>query len=486
MRTVLFLCSLLAALPAAAQLRSELTMPAPPAPPEPAASTAPPEPAVATSRFGATVRLSLRDAVERALRVDPQTLTAVVNRQRGELAVLRAQLDRFSLKVDANLSEGFAAYNFWLTKQPSKLEVKLTEADSWAGMFNVAANLQVPIFSGFRVSANVSKTRNLREAAEHNEKATARSVALATLQSYWAVRRVELQREVSAQALGRYEEAVAVVGSRVRAGLAPPVDANRIETRRQRERARLVGLEGTAREARAQLAVALGFGGAELVLTEPPDVPPLPPAGPGEVDELLRTAMRARPELHAARRQAMALEDQVRMAKSAYWPQLSLSGAAQYGTTYSSSLAPYLGGGAANPFSSLAGQFFIGATLSINLFDTFNTKTQVRDAEYQVALQRQEERRLGRLVEADVRTVHARLQRLYASREPLLKTRELAKDTLDIVERRYRNGEALILDYLDAQFDLLNAEVDLADSGAAIAQTWGELWAATGRIPGLR
>ena len=90
----------------------------------------------------------------------------------------------------------------------------------------------------------------------------------------------------------------------------------------------------------------------------------------------------------------------------------------------------------------------------------------------------------GRLVEADVRTVHARLQRLYAAREPLVRTRDLAKDTLDIIERRYRNGEALILDYLDAQFDLLNADIDLADSGAAIAQTWGELWAATGRIPG--
>jgi outer membrane protein len=483
MRTILLLGSLLIALPASAdlhQLKLELKMP----PPPPAA-----EPAVTSPPAGATVRLGLRDAVERALQVDPQSLTAVINRQRSELAVLRAQLDRFSLKVDANITEAYSAYNFWLTAQPPGKFFEaspLTKSDGFAGIFNIAANLQVPIFSGFRVSSNVSKARNLREAANLNEKATARTVALAALQSYWAVRRIELQREVSAQALGRYEEAVTVVSSRVRAGLAPPVDANRIETRRQRERARLVGLEGTAREGRVQLAVALGLGGAELVLTEPPDVPPPPPAGPGEVDQLLHSAMQARPELRAAKRQTMALEDAVKMARSGYWPQLSLGGYFQYGTTYSTSLAQYLGGGAANPFSSLAGQFFIGATLSINVFDTLNTKTQVRDAEYQVALQRQEERRLGRVVEADVRSVHARLQRLYDSRQPLIRTRDLAKDTLDIIERRYRNGEALILDYLDAQFDLLNAEVDLADSGAAIAQTWGELWAATGRIPGLK
>jgi outer membrane protein len=478
MKTILLLGSLLVALPASAQLKTELKMPPPPPASEPAGAAPP---------AGAAVRLGLRDAVERALRVDPQSLTAVLNRQRSELAVLRSQLDRFSLKVDANLTEAYSAYNFWLTAQPPGtffVASPLTKSDGFAGIFNLAANLQVPLFSGFRVSANVSKARNLREAALLNEKSTARSVALTALQSYWAVRRIELQREVSAQALGRYEEAVAVVSSRVRAGLAPPVDANRIETRRQRERARLVGLEGTAREARAQLAVALGYGGAELVLTEAPEVPPPPPAGPGEVDNLLRTALQARPELRAARRQTLALEDQVKMARSAYWPQLNAVGSFQYGTTYSTSLAQYLGGGAANPFSSLAGQFFIGATLSVNLFDTLNTRTQVRDAEYQVALQRQEERRLGRLTEADVRTVHARLQRLYAAREPLIRTRDLAKDTLDIIERRYRNGEALILDYLDAQFELLNSDIELADSGAAIAQTWGELWAATGRIPG--
>ncbi|MBI5479093.1 MAG: TolC family protein [Deltaproteobacteria bacterium] len=480
MRTIVALCSFLVTLPAAAQLRSELKMPPPPVPPEPEAAAAP--------RPGATVRLGLRDAVERALQVDPQTLTAVVNRQRSELAVLRAQLDRFSLKVDVNLTEEWQAVNFLPTNAISN---PLTGeaygvSKGFVGQFGAAANLRVPIFAGHKVSASISRARNLRDAAALTEKATARSVALAMLQSYWAVRRVELQRVVSEQALGRYEEAVAVVGSRVRAGLAPPVDVNRIETRRQRERARLAGLEGTAREGRAQLAVALGYGGAELELTEGAEVP-APPAGPGEVDRLLRAAMDARPELRAARRQTLAADDQVKVARSTYWPTLTAVASLSYGNgsgSYGYLYSQFSGSWSANPFKDMGGAAFLGATLSINLFDTFNTKTQVRDAEYQVALQRQEERRLGRLVEADVRTAHARLQRLYASREPLAKTRDLAKDTLDIIERRYRNGEALILDYLDAQFELLNSEIDLADSAAAIAQTWGELWAATGRIPG--
>ena len=481
MRNALVLTILLATLPASAQLRTELKMPGPPAPPEPAVSTSAPG-------SGATVRLGLRDAVERALQVDPQTLTAVVNRQRSELAVLRAQLDRFSLKVDASLTEQWQAVNFLSTIKSTSL-FSSEFSQGFSGSVGAAANLQVPLFSGFKVSANISRARHLREAAVATQKATARTVALDMLRNYWAVRRVELQRGVSAQALGRYEEAVAVVSSRVRAGLAPPVDANRIETRRQRERARLAGLEGTAREGRAQLAVALGYGGADLELTEGAEVPPPPPAGPGEVDRLLRAAIDARPELHAAKRQTLAADAQVRMARSGYYPQLTAVGSLAYGNgsgSYGSYACQFLNDCNWNPFKNLSGSAFVGATLSINLFDTMNTKTQVRDAEYEVARLRQEERRLGRLVEADVRTAHARLQRLYASREPLLKTRELAKDTLDIIERRYRNGEALILDLLDAQFELLNAEIELADSAAAIAQTWGELWAATGRIPGAQ
>jgi outer membrane protein TolC len=491
MRTALFLTTLLATLTASADPAAP-PAPAPTATARPATLAAPARPTPAAAPAGgptaAPVTLSLNAAVERALQVDPQVLSAVVNLRRSELALHRAKLDRFSLKVDASLSEGWQAINFLSTVKgtsvfPSEFSQDVT------GHASIGASAQFPIYAGNRVSATISKNRHLREAAAATEKATARSVALDVLRAYWAVRRVELQTAVSADALGRYEEAVTVVGARVRAGLAPPVDVNRIETRRQREKARLAGLEGTAREGLAQLAVALGYGGHPLTLTEPAAVPPPPTAGSAAVDDLLRAAREGRADLVSARRQTAAAEDQIKVARSGYYPQLTAVGSLQYGNgsgTYGYTACQFLNNCTANPFTNLSGTLFLGANLTINLFDTWNTKTQVQDAEYEVARLKQEERRLGRVIEADVRTAHARLERLYATREALVKTRDLAKDTLGIVKSRYQNGEALILDYLDAQFDLLNAEIDLADSAAAIAIAWGELWAATGRLPGVR
>src|SRR5262245_21876695 len=56
-------------------------------------------------------RLSLREALELALRTDPAIASAVASRDRSSLAVLRAQLDRFSLRIDSFLTEQWRAQN---------------------------------------------------------------------------------------------------------------------------------------------------------------------------------------------------------------------------------------------------------------------------------------------------------------------------------------------------------------------------------------
>ncbi len=442
------------------------------------------EPAPAAAPGGAAtqapVRLDLRAAVSRALALDPQVASALVNYDRGKLAVLRAQLDRLSLKVDASLSEQWSATGFLGTGDAAG-----GTRTGGNGAVNLSASLQVPLFSGYRVTANVERQKLLRDAASAATRVNARTVALDVLRSYWAVRRVELLRAVSEKALQRYAEALVIVKARVSGGLAPPVDVNRMEARRLREVARLADLTGSAAEGRAQLAVALQLGGRELELGEGAELPSAPPARAAEVDRLLDEATRQRPELLAARLQTRASEEQIRIARSAYFPQLTGMMLLQYGS------APYLGTYTGpllttdpNPFTNTSGAFVLGATLGINLFDMLSTRTAVKEARYQVDLQRQEQRRLGRLVELDVRTAHARLLRLYRTRAALLETLELARDTLGIVEKRYKNGDALILDLVDAQLELFTTEADLADSAAAISLTWGELTAATGRLPG--
>jgi outer membrane protein TolC len=472
--------------------------------------------------------LGLRETLELALRSDPSRASAVASRERGELAVRRAQLDRFSLRVDSFLTEQWRASNLGgSTPSPSCAALLPTAAltgsgslvapvqllsvqgggigapsaaecqavmgqyyqpdtigQGWLGQFNLSANLQVPLFSGFRVSANVDRARHLHEAAAATVSDTERSVALAALRAYWLVRRLEVQQEVSEQAIVRYGESVQVVTARVRAGLAAQADINRIETRRQAELARLADLVGSAAEARAQLAVALGLGGLPLTLTESVELLPAPPTDAEQVESLLSGALTDRPDLRAARLTTLAAADFVRIQLSSYYPQLSASSLLQFSNNpYNPLVGARDANASANPFANITGSVFFGGTLSLNLFDTLNTWTGVRDARLDHKRLTEEERRIGRLIESDVRTLHARLQKLYGTREPLLRTRDIARDSLDITAKRYKNGDVAILDFIDAQVELLNAEINLANSAATIAQTWGETYLATGRLP---
>ncbi|HNK44398.1 MAG TPA: TolC family protein [Pseudomonadota bacterium] len=475
-----------------------------------------------------TVHLSLREAIELGLKADPGVVSAKQSRDRADLAVTRSQLDRFSLRVDAFVNEQYRVSNIagaaptptCSTLAPVRsltgsgnLYIPLqllassggslgapSEADCMAsggayyagdslqsgalGQFSLAANLNVPLFSGFRVTATVERAKLLRDAADASMHQSERQIALDVLRAYWSARRLELQLEVSQQSLARFDEATAAVAARVRNGLAPVIDQNRMESRRQNEVSRRADLDGALLEAKAQLGVLLGVSLASSSLSEPSELPPAPPESMESVDQLLTQARSQRPELRAAHANLLAQVQAVRIARSTYYPQIGLSGLLQFSNNpYNPLIGARVANSTANPFTNITGSVFLGSTLSLNLFDTLNTYTAVRDAQLEEKRLLAEERRVGRAIEADVRVLHARLLHLYRMREPLLRSRALARDNLSILERRYRSGDVAVLDLIDAATDLVTQEITLANQAATIAQTWGELYLAAGRLP---
>jgi outer membrane protein TolC len=77
------------------------------------------------------------------------------------------------------------------------------------------------------------------------------------------------------------------------------------------------------------------------------------------------------------------------------------------------------------------------------------------------------------------------LIRLYRRRVPLIAARDVAADNLKIVEARYKNGDALIIEYLDAQIDLANAELALADITSQLQLQLYEMQASLGFVVGV-
>ena len=175
------------------------------------------------------------------------------------------------------------------------------------------------------------------------------------------------------------------------------------------------------------------------------------------------------------------------MARSGFYPQLTLFGLFQYGNN-NFNVAQRRATSPRRPTRSPTPRATSrwARQLTMNFFDTLNTYTATGDAHYVEELNEQELRRFERLVDADVRTAHrATCIKLYARRVPLTGARDVARDNLTIIEGRYKNGDALIIEYLDAQIDLANAELQLADVTAQLQLQWYELQASLGFTVGV-
>lgn len=448
--------------------------------------------------------MTLADAVELALKVDPLMESAYVDRDRQKLGVLRAQLDRISFRIDGQLQElwnksniggprlgsctvagvSFSSDEATCTMNGGGYMASANQQPSAAqGLFNLSANLQVPLFAGFRIDATVKRQQRIEEAAIVQIRRQRRDTALAAARAFWQVRRLELLLGAARAALARTSESELVAGARVKAGLAPQIDKNRAIARRLQQVSNVAEYEGEIGEAIAQLGVSLGIKGQLRLdggFTFPEGTPP-------SAEELVEAARKSRPELAQAKLQLEMARQTIRIAKSSYYPQLGVFGLFQYGNNrLSIGTGARDASSAANPFSNVSGSLTLGASLTMNFFDTLHTYTSTRDAQYEAARLVAEERRAERAIDSDVLSARAKVQRLVSRRAPLREALEIARDNAKILEARYKNGDALVIELLDSQLELANAESSLVDVEAQLELAWLELRASLGEMPGRR
>jgi outer membrane protein TolC len=419
-------------------------------------------------------QLSLQDAVTLARTSRSEAAQAEIDLERAQLGVLRAKLERVKLTIVGQGSVQAQDLNVQITGDTTGASMVCMFSpllcDTEAHRYGGTADLVIPIWSGFAVEADLSRARWTERAAQAQKRVTARTVGLDAARAYWAVRRVELLRDVEAEAVRRDQEIEQIVRARVVSGVAPQVDLNRALVSTLREQSNLASLAGQVSEARAQLAAALQVDD-EVALTEDPSAHAqlLLPLG-----DAVATARSERPELVASQAQVMAQGEAVRAAKGPYWPQLSLFAHADIANA--NVVFTTL------PQEELFANFAAGAQVTWTLFDTLTTWAIVKDARFQLHRLQQDRVRAGVLVDADVKGAYARVTRTLAQKSPLEQAVAVARDNLEIIRRRYEAGDALVIELLDAQVQLLQAESSRIDNAVALAQADAELQAALGRL----
>jgi outer membrane protein TolC len=227
------------------------------------------------------------------------------------------------------------------------------------------------------------------------------------------------------------------------------------------------------REAQANLAVAIGVAANDALDVESLDRQSVPRTLGSEVDTLIDSAVRSRPDLAAQSANLQASEAGVARAKAEFLPTLGVNG------FYGDQTWGYTVG---SPFTQKSSQPQYGAlvTLRWDIFTGFSRINTVRQAEAQ-----REEASAG-LKSLEVGTI-AEVWRAYYEFEASQKKYDYAKALLAASQEAYdanldtyRQGLVTIVDLLTAERDLASARytmiqstADLLTSSAAVAYAVG-------------
>jgi outer membrane protein TolC len=420
-------------------------------------------------------RLSLAEAIALAEQQAPALTRAHAQVDRARLASLRAQLDRVAVSVDASVAE---LYNKSNIGGPAP-DVGPASPDIVLGLSALTGSVEVPLFSGFRVTRTIERAGHVETAAGFDARAERLALAASVTRAYWAVRRLQVLAEARRASLERLAQSEEVVRARVKSGLSPPIDANRAAQRRLALEAEIAGLAAQEREETAALGALLGMP------SDPALSDPLVAFDPSRVDGGADEGGDPHPAVRAAEARRWAQATATDVLRAGYWPQLSLFALGQYGNNPSRAgigarqlhISP-------NPVAGVVGDVQAGLRLTLNIFDGLRTTQAVQDAEHLERIAAADVQAVSRDVDRATRVARARARGLVERRAVLLRARDVAQDNLAIVERSYQNGDALFVDLLDANLAAADTEREIADIDAQLTLAALELQLARGRVPG--
>jgi len=300
-------------------------------------------------------------------------------------------------------------------------------------------------FGGRAGTIEAAKQRAIAADLTHN--ATINDVVLeveSDLFSYLATRALR-DAEITAVAESRADTAAAE--ARLRVGVGTLQDVLQTRTALAQARFQLETLEGTLLSSRGTLAAAMGLPANARF-----DIPIVAATDTvaevaATVDTLINRAITLRPDLAEVRAEAAALAQEIRIARSAGYPALSLSSTQSYARTLQ-------GTSTSGRNSSLS----LG--LQIPVFNGFTREYEVRAAQsqYQAGLARvaSTEQQITVQVYASYAELQTARQRLSAAAELLA----AAIQSAQVATGRYREGVGTIVDLLLARSALDQARAE--------------------------
>lgn len=391
---------------------------------------------------------SLRDCIGYALEHNISLQQQGLQVQQQELQLSTSKGSRLP-SVSANASENFS-FGRGLTADNTYSNTNTTSTG-----FSLGAS--VPVYQGSRISNSIRQDElNLKAVTADFERAK-ENVSMAVAQAY-----VQILYNMELLDVARNQVAIDSLQVERLTGMLENGKASPAQVAQQR--AALGQSRLTATEALNSLKLAVLDLTQLLELPSPEGFTIIRPVTDLEgtilpdPERIYEDALLEKPAVKAEEFRLDASEYAIKIAKGGYLPTISASGG--LGSNYytmSSAPSTSFADQMKNNFSQ-----YLGLTLSVPIFNGFQTRNQVRAAELARKNQMLQ-------LENTRKTLYKEIQQAYynavAAREKLLSSKEAeasAKESYDLVTAKYENGKANITEFNEARDAFMRSESDLS------------------------
>lgn len=211
---------------------------------------------------------------------------------------------------------------------------------------------EIDLFGRIRRTINIAREETQASAADLANVQLSLEAELA--QDYFELRAADAQRRLLDDTVVQYQDAVRVTNNRFVGGVAAKSDLTQAQTQLQAAKVLASDIDVARAQFEHAIAVLVGKAPAEFTLavvplaTAPPNIPP------GLPSELLER----RPDIAAAERRTAEANERIGIARAAYFPVLSLSGAIGYESIAATTL-----------FNASSFIYSVGPTLAQTIYD---------------------------------------------------------------------------------------------------------------------
>lgn len=311
---------------------------------------------------------------------------------------------------------------------------------------NVGLKWEVDLWGRIRRSVEAARAQLLSR--QENQRAVVLSLVGNVAESYFDLRALDLQIEITKRTLKAWDDSVRLSKLRYQKGDIPKLDLDRFVAERAGTAAQLADLERQVVQRENQISVLLGHKPSGVsrgrLLTEQPMPPEVPPGLPSEL-------LQQRPDIIQAEQDLTAATANIGVAQAMRFPQLAITGQAGGAQLNISDMS-------FNPYATFMG----AAALTAPLYNASALGYQVKVAEARgnQAIAKYQRTILQAFQEVEDALIS--VQKTKEQQEAQAEQVQALESSLHLAELRYQGGRASYLDLLTVQRSLFDAELALA------------------------